>query len=39
METIIRTMMDLIAGEVCGKAVTAVPDLPEDAQTRLYRLS
>lgn len=39
METIIRTMMDLIAGEVCGKEVTAVPDLPEDAQTRLYRLS
>ena len=39
METIIRTMMDLIAGEVCGKAVTAVPDLPEDAQIRLYRLS
>lgn len=40
MEKTVRTMMDLIAGEVCGKGEGTAPcALTEEAAARLYRLS
>ena len=40
MEQLTRTMMDLIASEVCGRAIDpSMPPLDEDAAARLYKLS
>lgn len=38
MEQLTRTMMDLIASEVCGAALD-LPPLPEETAAELYRLS
>lgn len=40
MEQLTRTMMDLIASEVCGRAIDpSMPPLDEAAAARLYKLS
>lgn len=40
MEQLTRTMMELIASEVCGRAIDpSMPPLDEDAAARLYKLS
>lgn len=40
MEHLTRTMMELIASEVCGRAIDpSMPPLDEDAAARLYKLS
>lgn len=38
MEQLTRTMMQLIASEVCGAALD-LPPLPEETAAKLYRLS